>query len=110
MPKKKNKKSDWIEGSDNVFRDFNMKNPETKMLKSSISIESYQVIKGKKLDLEQAQKLGIPKKTYKKITKGKAMDLTLEQLLWLLKCLNLRLQFQNMDNNHVFTKGGSGLE
>ncbi len=107
MTKKKNKnKGEWIEGSDNVFRDFNCKNPETKMLKSSISIESYQVIKGKKLDLEQAQKLGIPKKTYKKITKGKAMDLTLEQLLWLLKCLNLRLQFQNMDHSHIFPKPG----
>lgn len=86
--------------SGNVFADMGMPNPEERLMRSQIVHEIHTRLKARKLSARAAaQVLDVPVEIARQFLKARFVDLPLEQLLVILKRLNLTavLNFQSLN-------------
>lgn len=76
-------------GSDNVFADLGMPNPEERLMRSALVFELHTVLKARKLRKDAAARLlDLPAPVTADLLKGRFVDLPLAQLFDLLVRLN----------------------
>ena len=80
---------DYIEGSDNVFKDIGSRNPEEKMAKSELVFIINQIIAGKGLTQKEAAKfLGVDQSAISALKNGRLTSFSIEQLFFFLGVLD----------------------
>ena len=87
--KKKNLRGiEYVEGSDNIFADLGIPEPEEAMAKAKIAMKIYETIKAKKLTQAKAAKiLKITQPKVSLLLRGHLTDFSLERLLRFLNDL-----------------------
>lgn len=79
---------EYVEGSDNVFADLGIPEPEEAMAKAKIAVKIYETIKAKKLTQARAAKiLKISQPKVSLLLRGYLTDFSLERLLRFLNDL-----------------------
>ena len=79
---------EYVEGSDNVFADLGIPEPEEAMAKAQITMKIYETIKAKKLTQAQTAKiLKISQPKVSLLLRGHLTDFSLERLLRFLNDL-----------------------
>lgn len=79
---------EYVEGSDNVFADLGLPEPEEAMAKAKIAMKIYETIKAKKLTQARAAKiLKIAQPKVSLLLRGYLTDFSLERLLRFLNDL-----------------------
>ena len=80
-------------GSDNVFADLGLPNPEERMAKAALSIQIEEIIKKKRLTQAQAAEiLGIDQPKVSALMRGKLSGFSMERLFHFLNALGRDVQ------------------
>lgn len=88
LKKKKHGDIEYREGSENIFDDIGLPNPEEAMAKAKIALKIYEIIKKKKLTQAKAAKvLKISQPKVSLLLRGYLTDFSLERLLRFLNDL-----------------------
>ena len=101
MKKKRRGGIEYREGSENIFADINMPNPEEAMAKAQIAMKIHDTIKGKKLTQAKAAKiLKISQPKVSLLLRGYLADFSLERLLRFLNSLGQDVCISVMPASH----------
>lgn len=99
--KKRLKDIEYVEGSDNVFADLGIPEPEEAMAKAKIAMKIYETIKAKKLTQAKAAKiLKITQPKVSLLLRGYLMDFSLERLLRFLNDLGQDVFISVVPSSH----------
>ncbi len=89
----KNQTIDAELGSGNVFADMGLPNPEQELLKAHLTLEIYQIIKGRKLTQKKAGEiLGIKQPSVSLLTRNRSGSFSVGRLMDFLVALDRDVQ------------------
>lgn len=85
-------KQEYIEGSDNIFKDMGCNNPDEKLAKAELSFIINKIIAERDLTQQEASKiLGIDQPQISALRHGKLSGFSMESLFSLLRALDQRI-------------------